>query len=274
MLPTPPTSHINSDRVYEPAEDSYLLLDTISSPTEIDFLRTRFPNNSDSPLMLEVGTGSGVVLAFVTAQANEIFGRSDVQTLGVDVNRFACLATRQTVELAVQESKQAGKAPGLFLDCVVGDLATSIMPGSVDILIFNPPYVPSEGCPSMPEDRRAAKPEEVFARDWHLLSLATDGGKDGMATTNRLLGQLSSVMNHRGVAYVLLCAQNKPQEVIASVRAWTSWAFPSDFGIWSADVVGSSGKKAGWERLCVVRIWREGALYDPKNSLENNEHRP
>jgi len=47
---------------------------------------------------------------------------------------------------------------------------------------------------------------------------------------------------------VLLCAQNKPEAVKASIRAWS--------GNWCAETVGSSGKKAGWEKLVIVRIWR------------------
>ena len=72
MLPTPSTSHVNYDQIYEPSEDSYLLLDTLSSPVEVDFLCPRFPPGSPSPLVLEVGTGSGVVIAFVLANAERI----------------------------------------------------------------------------------------------------------------------------------------------------------------------------------------------------------
>jgi hypothetical protein len=34
-------------------------------------------------------TGSGVVLAFTAAQSQQIFGRRDILTLGIDVNRNA-----------------------------------------------------------------------------------------------------------------------------------------------------------------------------------------
>ena len=46
MLPTPSTSHVNYNRIYEPAEDSFLLLDTLASPSETTFLRIRFPPNA------------------------------------------------------------------------------------------------------------------------------------------------------------------------------------------------------------------------------------
>ena len=248
MLPTPSTSHVNYDRVYEPAEDSYLLLDTLSSTTEAAFLQARFPANSSSPLVLEVGTGSGVVLAFITAHADHIIGRSDVATIGVDMNHFACMATKKTVRLAIKEASLTRSKPGMFADCFLGDLTTAMRPTSVDCLIFNPPYVPSERLPSVPADDLEETAKDEFMRDSQLLFLSTDGGEDGMETTNRLLSELEFILSNRGVAYILLCAQNKPGEVIAQIRDWP--------GRWSAEKVGSSGKKAGWERLCVIRISR------------------
>lgn len=250
MLPTPSTAHVDYDRIYEPSEDSFLLLDSISSTTETTFLQARFPNSSIAPLVLEVGCGSGVVLAFVTAHTTHIFGRSDVNTLGFDVNEFACAATKQTVELAVNEARSSSSVTGMFLGSICGDLTNAIMPGSIDVLIFNPPYVPSETVPVTQND----KDRDPFARDLRLSFLATDGGEDGMEVTDRLLHETPSVLSQRGVAYVLLCAQNKPEEVMARIRAWRN----EDGKSWCVEKVGSSGKKAGWEKLCVIRIWRAG----------------
>ena len=70
-----------------------------------------------------------------------------------------------------------------------------------------------------------------------------------METTNRLLTQIPDVLSERGIAYVLLCAQNKPEDVKARIRAWE--------GEWRVETVGESGKKGGWEKLQIVRIWRD-----------------
>lgn len=263
MLPTPSTSHIDYNHIYEPAEDSFLLLDTLSSKSETDFLQGRFPIADPPLLVLEAGIGSGVVLAFATAHAKQIFGRSDVITLGTDVNPFACVGSQTTVEFAASESRHSQTEPGVFLGSLNGDLASAIQPGSIDILIFNPPYVPSEDIPSLPagQDSEACQvSEDVFTSDSHLLSLSTDGGLDGMEITNRLLADLSSVLSGRGVAYILLCAPNKPDEVIASIKAWPTTTQDGHLSKWLVDKVSSSGKKAGWERLCVIRIWRERVL--------------
>lgn len=248
MLPTPSTSHVNYDRIYEPAEDSFLLLDTLSSNIERTFLQTRFPSSSPSPLVVEVGTGSGVVLAFVHANAQHILGRRDVATLGTDVTAFACKAAAETVKHATVERE--GEDAAVFLDCPQADLLTAFRPGTIDLLIFNPPYVPTDALPDIVEmPAPAASASTRFEQDSHLLAYSYAGGTDGMQVTNRLLAQLPSALSERGVAYILLCAQNKPHEVLERIRAWPG-------KIWSAEIVGSSGKQAGWERLCILRIWR------------------
>ncbi|KAK5108633.1 hypothetical protein LTR62_008124 [Meristemomyces frigidus] len=249
MLPTPSTTHVNYAHIYEPAEDSYVLLDTLSSPTETTFLHQRFSaNTTATPTILEIGVGSGVVLAFVAANAEHIFGRPDLLALGTDVNAYAASAAAQTVRVAVAE--KAAQA-GVFGDCVVGDLASPLRARTIDVLIFNPPYVPTEDLPSMPNSGSAetsSLSKDNFARDSHLLALSYAGGVDGMETTNRLLQELQTILNERGVAYILLCKQNRPEAVMTGILSWP--------GGWVAKIVGSSGKKAGWERLCILRIWR------------------
>jgi release factor glutamine methyltransferase len=247
MLPTPSTSHVSFDNIYEPAEDSYLLLDTLSASSETEFLSTRFPSSTPSPLVLEVGVGSGVVLAFVAANAQTIFNRSDVAFLGTDVNTLAAKAAAQTVDLALGGIAPGSRPAPTSFGVAVADLASAVREKEVDVLIFNPPYVPTEDLP-MPLDEAAMSSQAIFERDSKLLELSYAGGADGMETTDRLLDQLPSILSDRGVAYVLLCAQNKPEAVKASIRARP--------GGWSAETVGSSGKKAGWEKLVILRIWR------------------
>ncbi|KAF2685909.1 hypothetical protein K458DRAFT_300040 [Lentithecium fluviatile CBS 122367] len=254
MLPTPSTSHVCFDRVYEPAEDSYLLLDTISSTSEAAFLQNRFGHvSSTPPLILEVGVGSGVVLAFAAANARTIFGRNDVLTLGTDINSFACRAASQTVSTALREPTSSSS---IFLDVANGDLAGSIRPHSVDVFIFNPPYVPAE----LPDFSRhenfntlpAGQEKTTFDQDSYLLELSYAGGADGMVVTNRMLEQIPNLLDlKRGVAYVLLCAQNKPEEVKRHITGWGPG--------WGVETVGTSGRQAGWEKLQIVRIWKEGA---------------
>lgn len=248
MLPTPSTSHVAFERVYEPAEDSYLLLDTLSSAGEKAFLQQRFGGTAPTPLVVEIGTGSGVVLSFVHAHAETILGRADILTAGVDVNRYACEATAQTVSVAEREKATAGETHGFYLGNVVGDLIGPLRASMVDVLIFNPPYVPTPELPDLPTlSHTTAQPS--FDDDSHLLALSYAGGADGMETTDRLLDALPEILSpDRGCAYILLCAQNKPEVVKRRIRSWGE--------AWDVQTVGSSGKKAGWEKLQIIRICR------------------
>ncbi|KFX93149.1 hypothetical protein O988_06961, partial [Pseudogymnoascus sp. VKM F-3808] len=209
------------------------------------------------PLILEIGSGSGVVLAFLTAHAETIFGRRDVLSWGVDINEHACRATAETVGVARREVAAAaakGDTSGIYLGNCVGDLTAAVRSGSVDVLVFNPPYVPTPDVPVLQDgDGDVAPPsdrDKAYERESRLLELSYAGGRDGMEVTDRLLAEMPRVLSQRGSAFLLLCAQNKPQEVMAGVRGW------EEGGKWEAEVVGGSGKKAGWEKLVVVRIWR------------------
>ncbi|KAK4127092.1 hypothetical protein N657DRAFT_611387 [Parathielavia appendiculata] len=263
MLSTPSTSHVPYERVYEPAEDSFLLLDTLSSSSETAFLSQRFPStpaqgpSSPAPLILEIGIGSGVVLAFLTAHAQALFARRDILTLGIDINRFACVATAQTVAKARPQSGSSGA--GYFLGTAQGDLTSAVRPGQVDVLVFNPPYVPTAELPSLPprllggdtDDKVTREKKTTYKEDSTLLALSYAGGRDGMEITERLIAALPDILSNRGVAYLLLCAQNKPDEVKGRIRGMKGG------GPWRAETVGTSGKQAGWEKLQIVRIWRE-----------------
>ena len=286
MLPTPSTDHVPFARVYEPAEDSFLLLDSLSGDTERTFLHERFgpqvpsngrnvvPSRQDiglsipaSPLILEVGTGSGVVLAFADAHADRLFGRHDVLTLGTDINRFACAAASSTVMMAsptkekgadTEATRTWGNSSGSrssFQGIMQADLASPLRAGSVDVLIFNPPYVPSAELPNLDLARTWSLTDEVnehgkeFERDSYLLSLSYAGGTDGMEVTNRLLDQIPDVLSRPlGVAYVVLCAQNRPERFRERIQGWDT--------CWRAETVGRSGQRGGWEKLQVIRIWR------------------
>ncbi|KAJ5460644.1 uncharacterized protein N7458_002196 [Penicillium daleae] len=271
MLPTPDTSHVSFDTIYEPAEDSYLFLDTLSSASESKWLSQRFkksaslssdPSNNSVPLVVEAGTGSGVVLAFAAAQSQHIFGRQDILTLGIDVNRNACIATRETVSTAIKTEQRESETSTadsnlrtVHISSITSDLCTALRPGSVDVLLFNPPYVPTEDLPRLPTESendptksKSMSRSAKFESDSYFLSLTYAGGADGMETTDRLLEAIPGILSARGVAYVLLCKQNRPNEVKGRIRAW---------GGWNAETVGSSGMQAGWEKLVIVRIWRQ-----------------
>ncbi|KAK9453350.1 hypothetical protein V1511DRAFT_505452 [Dipodascopsis uninucleata] len=219
MFPTPDTGHVDVERVYEPAEDSFLLLDLLESESE--FLKSRFSSNGPSPLVLELGIGSGIVSAFV--QQNIL---RDALYIGTDINPYACIASLET-------SKQNGGTS--YFDVIRTDL-TGGLRIAVDILIFNPPYVPDESVPSIQDS--------LAKDDW--IDFALLGGKDGMQITYHVLNNLETTIDlTRGVAYILFCRRNRPNEVAEYMRTKG----------WIVTLIGE--RRAGWEILSVWKFTKD-----------------
>ena len=85
----PDLSHLTSADyadVYEPAEDSYLMMDALHA--EMPFLLSRFAQ----PVCVEVGSGSGVLLAYLS----RLMGGRGVYW-ATDINPRAAAATRATM---------------------------------------------------------------------------------------------------------------------------------------------------------------------------------
>lgn len=147
--------------------------------------------------------------------------------LTTDVNPHAITTCRKTVEY------NNSQFSGCF-DALQMSLTTGVRKGLVDILVFNPPYVPAEDVPEIPDSERSDT--------W--LDLALLGGSDGMVVTWELLNDLDTTLSEKGIAYILFCARNKPLEVqkIMESRGW------------KVDVVIS--RKAGWEVLSILKFYR------------------
>ncbi|PUU76434.1 hypothetical protein B9Z19DRAFT_1088308 [Tuber borchii] len=242
MLPTPTTSHLSFNHIYEPSEDTFLLLDTLT--LQSPFLHSRFPQTSSSssssssssppPLVLELGSGSGVITSFLTTHSTALFGHNSITTLSTDISPHAPKATRQTVAANLTEES------GCFLGAVRMDLAIGLRSGVVDMLVFNPPYVPTE----VVEDGDGGE------EGW--IGVACGGGVDGMEVTNRVLeGLLNECLSERGVAYILLCERNRPEVVAGRLRNGEY-----DGVKWVVEKVGTSGRKGGWEVLGIWRVMR------------------
>jgi len=112
--------------VYRPAEDSYLL--------------NKYVERLAEGLVLDLGTGSGI-------QALTAASRPEVSRV---------LATDISVE-AVREARERAGAEGLLgrVDFLVGDLFGPVRGGVFDTVVFNPPYLPSEGWELRDEASRA-----------------------------------------------------------------------------------------------------------------------
>ncbi|XP_076818823.1 methyltransferase HEMK2-like [Clavelina lepadiformis] len=177
-IATPIYSHVaDYESVYEPAEDTFLLLDALES--EIGFLKKLRPS-----VALEVGCGSGVVSTFLF----KILGASTTY-LCTDKNSEAAACCHVTADL--------NQAP---LNIVTTDLVTGLLPrleNSCDILLFNPPYVVT------PSDE-IKKPG---------ISLAWAGGVNGREVMDRFFPLVPKLLTDKGVFYLVVVKENKPDEI-------------------------------------------------------------
>lgn len=216
MLPTPIIPTL-SDSVYEPAEDSFLLLDCL----ELCILDLQLQKY---PIVCEIGSGSGVVSTFLKAYVfpHGVF-------LATDVNPNACEAILATVKVNCSQQKFD------TFDALQMSLTTGIRRNLVDILVFNPPYVPADNVPTLP----------TTPDDYSWLDLALLGGEDGMEVTWLVLLNLDYILSEFGVAYILFCARNNPDQVVKVME---------ERG-WAVRVV--EKRKAGWEVLSVIEFKRK-----------------
>ena len=87
IIPTPITHHLDFENVYEPAEDSFLLLDALEQDLE---------SLEKSVFCLEIGSGSGIIsVALASVIPTFVFA--------CDLNPQACQATLQTSKINEQK---------------------------------------------------------------------------------------------------------------------------------------------------------------------------
>ena len=136
-------------QVYQPEADTMLLLD--AAVREIRSGET----------VLEIGTGSGYIAAHISVIT---------RCYATDINPHACRSAR-----------------GKGVEVIRTDLASGIC-HRFDVVLFNPPYLPTSDAERM--------------NDW--LEYALDGGEDGRDAIRRFAGILPGIIGHFGRALLLV----------------------------------------------------------------------
>ncbi len=178
----PDLSHLRSvdyERVYEPSDDTFLLVDALSA--DADVIRERQP-----ALCVEIGSGSGCVITHL----GTLLPPGSAALLATDINPHAAATTVAT-----------GKANRQPVGAALMDLLSAVRPGCVDVLVFNPPYVPTSA-----EELAEAEASGGIAASWA-------GGPRGRVVLDRLLPALGSLLSARGLFYLLGVAENEPQQI-------------------------------------------------------------
>ncbi|MFT4903825.1 MAG: release factor glutamine methyltransferase, partial [Natronomonas sp.] len=176
--------------VYEPAEDSRLLAESV-----IDRIDT-------GERVLEVGVGSGYVAARVAAETG-------AEVIGCDINPEACAAAREE-----------------GIEAVRSNLVDPFAADSIDVVLFNPPYLPT------PPEQEWDDPLE------HALS----GGESGRRVIRPFLDDVGRVLRPSGRVYLLV-------STLTDIEAVSELA--ADAGLNTREIAEESFP---FERLVVLEI--------------------
>lgn len=202
------------ENTYQLVEDTFLLLDGLEQDAQV--LRDQKPL-----ICLEVGSGSGCVSAFIAS----ILGPTNTLYLCTDINDRASSFSYKT--------GQRNKVP---LDPITCDLAQPLktrLQHSVDVILFNPPYVPTDT-----EEALHAQSDASISGSWA-------GGMDGMEITNRFLDDVESLMSENGLFYLIVLEENNISEICRRMVR--------NFNLQSQVII---ERRAGREFLKVLRFSR------------------
>lgn len=191
MQQSPTCFPYDQSQVYQPAEDSWLLLRAAS--------REIMPKDR----VLEVGTGSGAVSSRLSPCR---------LLVGTDINPHATRAARHAGIPVVRTDLTAG------------------LRQVFDLVLFNPPYLPTRD-----QDR---------VDDW--LEYALDGGPDGRMIITRFLAMVSDILTPGGRVLLLISSVTGIPESYDMIRK----------AGWSCQVIAEENIEGG-ERLLVFRLSRE-----------------
>ena len=176
--------------VYEPSDDTFLLCDALEQDrASLQALLL--------PTALEIGSGSGCVITFLALLLKE--GGGGNEGAGSKAARCRCFATDinpRAVHMTAATTRLNS------VDDVVEVVQTRMAQGlclfrSIDVLVFNPPYVPT------PDDEVGGT---GIAASWA-------GGEHGRVVIDAFLPLLPALLSPRGICYLVLVEDNKPADV-------------------------------------------------------------
>lgn len=224
--------------VYEPAEDTFLLIDALRYEFEQGtFDSDSRGDNSDGDqdfVLVEIGCGTGVPTVWFRHEWARRYPLRALRTYVTDINPKALQVALRTDEenngCNPTASSSSSSSP-LSLPRIQAfqcDLATDLLEslaGSVDVLIFNPPYVPTpdeevvDFSSRVPTTSVAAIAEptttisgtsnnDVLDVDDSIIAAAWAGGTDGRRVVDRALIQIQHLL--KGQAYLVTVDDNYP----------------------------------------------------------------
>ncbi|KAL6283035.1 hypothetical protein ACE6H2_013964 [Prunus campanulata] len=195
--------------VYEPCDDSFALVDALLAD------RKNLLEHQPT-LCLELGCGSGYVITSLAL----IVGQ-EAHYIATDINPNAVRVTRGTLE-----------AHGVHAELITTNIASGLekrLAGLVDVIVVNPPYVPT------PEDEVGC---EGIASAWA-------GGENGRSVIDKILPVADNLLSEKGWLYMVTLTENNPSEICLQMK---------EKGYASRIVVQRLTEE---ENLQIIKFWRD-----------------
>lgn len=161
-----------NENVLIPRQDTEILVETV------------LKNMPQEPSVLDMCTGSGCILLSIMAMKPCTFGD------GVDLSQEALLVAMEN-ELRVRNVSTAALPPGSFprIRWIYSDLFNNIH-DKYDLIVSNPPYIPSAQIPSLMAEVRVHEPH-----------MALDGSSDGLAFYQKIAAKAPEYLTDRGMIF-------------------------------------------------------------------------
>ena len=159
--------------------------------TLVEAALSAFPEQSAKLRVLDLGTGSGILLAAILLERPLATG------LGIDRSESALRVARKNLN-ALGVGKRA--------QFVCSDWSMALGQ-RFDLVVTNPPYIASDAIAALPREVREHDPR-----------LALDGGADGLAAYRKIIAELPHLLSKQGVA-VLELGIGQEQSVAALAQA-------------------------------------------------------
>lgn len=200
-----------NDRVYEPAEDTFLLLDTIKYLIKYGRLDIECKD------ILDLGTGVGLIALWVALKAPT----SPKRVVATDISPKAIRCAKQNTTINQTEN----------VVVICSHLFSAFSKDTkFDIILFNPPYVPSK--------------TDQFKKPKNWEEIAWNGGAQGREIIDQFLQSFSNYLTDTGVALILHSSLNYPEK---SSKIAKSQGFHMEI---------ISKKRLPWEILMVLALTR------------------
>ena len=142
----------------------------------VDFLCARLEAGATACTIADIGTGTGAI-ALSTLHYTE-----GIRADAVDISPAAAAVARENAErLGLTER----------IDIHVGDLLAPLAGGRYDMILSNPPYIPTADIATLMPEVRSYEPH-----------LALDGGADGLNIYRRLMADAPALLKEGGAVAV------------------------------------------------------------------------